>query len=187
MTKYRVIYADPPWRYRNKRTGGSLKSGAEQKYPTMSIDEICALPVRDIAARNSVLFLWATVPLLPEALAVMQAWGFTYKTKITWRKIMSLGMGYWYRGQVEDLLVGIRGKVKPFRCQRPNFIQTKALRHSEKPQEVRELIEMSTGGVGPRIELFARKRADGWDAWGNEVDCPDEIAPLPRGERVSEG
>jgi N6-adenosine-specific RNA methylase IME4 len=102
----------------------------------------------------------------------MKAWGFEYKTMITWRKIMSLGMGYWFRGQCEHLLFGIRGKVKAFRLQEPNFIQTKALRHSQKPEEFRKLIERATAGMESkkRLELFARCHCDGWDVFGDEVE-----------------
>lgn len=147
-------------------------SGAESKYSTMMLAEICALPIRDIVSANSVLFLWATTPLKWEAFEVMRAWGFTYKTTIYWRKIMSLGMGFWFRGQVEELLVGIRGKVKAFRVQEPNFIQAKMLAHSEKPEEFRRLIERATVQMPSqnRVELFARRRVDGWDAFGNEVE-----------------
>lgn len=167
MDKYRLIYADPPWSYRNKKTGGSMKSGSIAKYPTMSLQEICELPISDISAAESVLFLWATVPLLPEAFQVMERWGFKYKTMLTWRKIMSLGMGFWFRGQTEHLLLGVKGKVKAFRIQKANFIQCKAGKHSQKPDEFRELIELT--GLQPRIELFARQKVDGWDVWGNEV------------------
>jgi len=166
--KYKIIYADPPWKYKNIRTGGSLKSGAACKYLVMSIEEICKLRVKDIADQNSILFLWATVPFLHEAFHVMESWGFKYKTMITWRKIMSLGMGFWFRGQTEHLLVGIRGKIKAFRCQSPNFIQCKVLSHSEKPEEFRKLIEKATNDLKPRIELFARRNVEGWDCYGNE-------------------
>ncbi len=169
--KYKIILCDPPWRYRNKRTGGSMNSGSAAKYQTMNLEDICSLPVYKIADANCALFLWATVPLLPDALDVLRSWGFDYKTAIFWRKIMSLGLGFWFRGQVEVCLVGIKGKVKPFRLQRPNFIQTKALRHSEKPLEVRQLIEAT--GLSPRIELFARQKVDGWDAMGFEIDGCD--------------
>ncbi len=191
MSPYDIIYADPPWAYRNKKTGGSMVSGAESKYPTMSVDEISALPIKDIASKNSVLFMWATVPLMPEAFQVMKAWGYKYKTMITWRKIMSLGMGYWFRGQCEHLLLGVRGQVKAFRLQEPNFIQAKVLAHSEKPEEFRQLIERATSKMSSqnRVELFARRRVAGWDVFGNQVEgsirlltprAPDvwESAPL---------
>ena len=166
--KYQIIYADPPWKYNNRRTGGSLNSGAEVKYPVMSIDELLRLPSNDITERNAALFLWTTTPMLQDAFRVMNAWGFDYKTAIYWRKIMSLGMGFWFRGQVEVCLLGIKGKLKPFRIQKSNFIQTKVLKHSEKPEEMRQLIEVI--GLQPRIELFARKKVEGWDCWGNEVN-----------------
>lgn len=152
-----------------------MKSGAEAKYPTLSLQEICELPVQGIVHQNSVLFLWATVPLLPEAFKVMGAWGYKYKTMLTWRKIMSLGMGFWFRGQTEHLLLGIRGKVKAFRIQKANFIQCKAGPHSTKPVEFRSLIDMT--GLSPKIELFARNKTPGWDVWGNEVKSDIELFP----------
>lgn len=165
--KYKIIYADPPWSYDNKKTGGSMKSGAKNKYPTMSLDEIKNLLIEEISDKNCVLFLWATVPLLPEAFEVMNAWKFKYKTSLFWRKIMSLGMGFWFRGQVEILLMGIKGKVKAFRCQKRNFIQSKVRKHSQKPDHFYGLIESLN--INPKIELFARNRREGWDCWGNEV------------------
>ena len=169
--KYQIIYADPPWSYRNKKTGGSMTSGSENKYPTMSLDEIINMPIMDISDKNCVLFLWATVPLLPEAFSVIGAWGFKYKTMLTWRKIMSLGMGYWFRGQCEHLLMGVRGKIKAFRLQESNFIQCKALGHSQKPKEFRELIDRAVKNINPcnKIELFAREKAEGWDSWGDQL------------------
>lgn len=167
-SRYRVIYADPPWAYRNRRTGGSMKSGSADKYPVLGLDVLSLFPVKDIALKDSVLFLWATVPLLPDATTLLGNWGFEYKTAVFWRKIMSLGLGFWFRGQVELCLPGVRGRVKPFRLQRANFIQSKALRHSEKPIEMRELIEAT--GLTPRIELFARRKIDGWDCYGDEVE-----------------
>ena len=172
--KYKVIYADPPWSYKNKKTGRTNGnqpegSGAHTKYPTMSLDEIKALPIKNISEKNSILFLWATVPLLPEAFEVMESWGYRYKTMITWHKIMSLGMGYWFRGQTEHLLLGVKGNIKAFRQQVPNFYQSKTLRHSEKPEYFRELIDKAIPETN-RIELFARKKTEGWDVWGNEVE-----------------
>ena len=168
-TKYRIIVADPPWQYRNKNTGGSMISGSAAKYPTMSLEEICALPVQNICERDCVLFLWGTTPLADYPFEVMKSWGFKYKTKIYWRKIMSLGMGYWFRGQVEECLVGIRGNVKAFRLQKPNFIQSKVRNHSQKPEEFFELIEPAIKDINPKIELFAREKREGWNSWGLEV------------------
>ncbi len=166
--KFNTILADPPWPYDNIHTGGSMKSGAADKYETMSLEEIKALPISSIAEKNSVLFLWATVPMLPEALDVLRSWNYKYKHMLTWRKIMSLGMGWYFRNQCEHLLVGIRGNIKAFRCQRPNFIETKALGHSEKPEEFRVLIEEATKNIRNRrmIELFARRESYGWTCWG---------------------
>lgn len=173
MKQYQLIYADPPWQYRNKNTGGSMNSGADKKYQVMSLPDICNLPIFDITDKNCALFLWTTTPMLPDAFKVMRSWGFEYKTALYWRKIMSLGLGFWYRGQVELVLLGIKGKLKAFRLQKANFIQTKALRHSEKPVEMRRLIEAT--GLMPRIELFARQKVDGWDVWGNEVESDIEL------------
>lgn len=170
MKKYNVIYADPPWCYKSKHTGNKMRHGAVQKYPVMELSEICGLPISTLCEKNAVLYLWATTPLLPEAFQVMKAWGFKYKTTLTWRKIMSMGLGYWYRGQTEHLLFGVKGKVKAFRIQEANFIQCKAGRHSEKPELFRELIERSTPHLMNKVELFARKETIGWDVFGNEVN-----------------
>jgi len=176
--KYRLIYADPPWTYNNIRTGGSLKSGAIQQYKTLSLQEICNLPINKISHDAVVLFLWSTVPLLPEGLQVLNAWGFNYKTAFFWRKIMSLGMGYWFRNQVEVLLVGVKGDVKAFRIQKANFLQTKVGKHSEKPKEIYGLLEQIARKyrLEPKIELFAREHREGWDVWGLEV--PDTMQKL---------
>lgn len=171
LNRYKIIYADPPRMYRNQKTGGSMISGSASKYPVISDDDICALPVSNIADNNAVLFLWATVPLLPETFDIMRAWGFEYKTAVFWRKIMSLGMGFWFRGQVELCLMGVRGKVKAFRCQKPNFIQSKVRNHSQKPEEMYKLIEGL--GINPKIELFARCKRNGWDSIGFDIDSCD--------------
>lgn len=176
--KYKVILCDPPWSYRNKRTGGSMNSGSETKYAVLSVADLRSLPVGNLVDRGSVLFLWATTPLLLEALSVMSAWGFTYKTSLYWRKVMSLGMGFWYRGQVEQLLLGVRGNVKAFRVQRPNFIQTKVRNHSQKPDEMRELIDAC--GLSPKLELFATSLTGGWDCIGNAINGEDIHVSLAR-------
>jgi site-specific DNA-methyltransferase (adenine-specific) len=170
---YKLIVCDPPWEYRNKKTGGSMTSGAASKYPTMSVSEICCLQVFEISAKDSVLFLWTTTPFLVDGSAyrVMDVWGFKPKTAIYWRKTMSLGMGYWFRGQVEVCILGIRGNVRAFRCQQPNFIQSKARAHSQKPEEFFQLIEPISEqfDLKPRVELFAREKRPGWDCWGNQI------------------
>lgn len=175
--KYGVLYGDCPWQYTNKNTGGSMKSGASNKYPTMSTDELCALKVP--SDKNAVLFLWVTNPFLEDGLRVMKAWGFKYKTTITWRKIMSLGMGFWWRGQCEFLLFGVKGKVKAFRMQECNIIQCKAEKHSQKPELFRQLIERATLHMPNKLELFARKESEGWDVFGNE--CNNSITLILEG------
>ena len=182
--KYKLILADPPWAYRNKKTGGSLKSGSAQKYKVMELRDICELPVGNIADKDCVLFLWATAPLLPEALKVMGAWGFKYKSILVWRKVMSLGLGYWFRGQVEFLLLGVRGKVKAFRCQRANWIQTKVRAHSQKPEEFYEMIESL--GIGPKVELFASEEREGWDCIGDKISGGDIKTELNRLTKLKE-
>jgi site-specific DNA-methyltransferase (adenine-specific) len=171
MKKYKTLLVDPPWSYRNKRTGGSMLSGSAQKYQTMSIEELCALRIDKITDKDCILFLWVTCPMNPEAFQLINSWKFRFKTKIYWRKIMSLGLGYWYRGQVEELWLCIRGKVKAFRCQKPNFLQTKALAHSQKPEEIYEWIEPYA--LEPKAELFARRRKPGWDCYGYDIDGKD--------------
>lgn len=168
MKEYKTIVADPPWRYKNIKTGGSMRSGSAQKYKTLSTEEICDLDIiRNVSGENSILFLWATIPMLPDAFRVMEAWHYKYKTAIIWRKTMSLGMGFWFRGQCEICLMGIKGKVKAFRYQESNFIQSKVRKHSQKPLEFFKLIEPIC--LEPKIELFAREERKGWASWGDEI------------------
>lgn len=173
--RFKIIYADPPWEYESKKTGGSMKSGAAQKYPTMSLEELCQMSVRncrDIVS-GSVLFLWVTTPLKYDIVksGLVESWGFEYKTTIYWRKIMSAGLGYWFRGQVEECWLCTSGKVKPFGLQIPNFIQSHVEKHSKKPREMRSIItEVSNKfDLKPCLELFSRDKIEGWDVWGNQV------------------
>ena len=167
-----MIYADPPWRYTQK----GLQGAAEKHYPTMGIDEICALPVADLAAPNSALFLWATFPQLPEALRLIRAWGFTFKTvAFVWLKLNKksptwfYGLGYWTRGNAEICLLAKRGKPKRRSAGVHQFIISPVEEHSKKPDVTRDKIIELAGDL-PRVELFARQKTPGWDAWGNEVD-----------------
>jgi len=171
MKQYDVIYADPAWQYRNKKTGGSHKSGAGQHYPTLSVEEICALPVRQLGRQASVCFLWVTVPMLDEGRRVLAAWGYAYKTLHVWHKTGRSGLGYWWRGEAELLLFGVRGQVKAFRMQEPNVLAHPVLRHSEKPDAFRRKVERAAdkAGLADRIELFARVHPTGWDVWGHDV------------------
>jgi N6-adenosine-specific RNA methylase IME4 len=170
--RYGVIYADPPWRYDMKRGGGV----AERHYPTMTADDICTLDVPALAASDCALFLWSTFPQLPAALRVIKAWGFRYKTAaFVWLKTNRkagtwfFGMGFWTRSNAEVCLLATRGHPKRRHKGIHQFIISPVREHSRKPDEARGRIEALMGDV-PRIELFARERAPGWDAWGNEVE-----------------
>lgn len=173
--KFNVIYCDVPWQYSNKRTGGSMSSGAGQKYNTLTIKDLEDLNVGSITEENSVLFFWATIPLLPEALHLLEAWGYKYKTAVVWNKEGRLGMGFWFRCQTELLLVAVKGDVKPFRCQTRNIISYQAGKHSKKPDTFYDLIEKATSNMADRkmIELFATCPREGWVSLGNEIDGKD--------------
>ena len=174
MKKYQVIYADPPWNYRVWSKKGAGRS-AEAHYPTMSIEQIKALPVANMADRDCALFLWITFPMLKEAWSVMEAWGFTFRTAaFVWiklnRKADSLftGMGYWTRANAEICLLAARGQPRRKMKNVHQVILSRIEEHSKKPEEARRRIEALMGDV-PRVELFARQTAPGWDIWGDEV------------------
>ena len=163
--KYRIIYADPPWQYADK---GSY-TGAEDHYKTMSIEELCNLPIKDITQENAVLFLWVTSPLLAECFAVIEAWGFKYKSSYIWDKVRGF-VGHYNNVKHELLLVCTKGSCMPDITKKFDSIQSisKSETHSEKPEQFRQIIdELYT--YGNRIELFARKKTDGWEVWGNEI------------------
>lgn len=176
--KYDVIYADPPWSYNDKMKGHSFS--LDHEYETQSKQWIERLPVQDLANDDCVLFLWVTSPLLDEGLAVMEAWGFKYKTvAFVWSKTTKNGklvsnLGKWTMGNVEMCILGIKGRPNKWREVKnvKQLVQAERTRHSEKPHEVRERIEELLGERS-RIELFARARVPGWDAWGNEVPEDD--------------
>jgi N6-adenosine-specific RNA methylase IME4 len=163
---YGVIYADPPWRYDDPLLGG-LDRAVELHYPTMPLEDICALHVP--AADDCVLFLWVTIPTLPRAFKVMQAWGFTYKSAMAWIKDRA-GCGYWVRGQCELLMVGTRGSIPAPAPgdQPPAVVDAPRGRHSEKPAVFAEMITRLFPNV-PKLEMFARTARPGWEVWGNEV------------------
>lgn len=170
---YGVIVADPPWTYTNGKNSKGLTGLASGEYDTMTIDDICAMPVKDLAAKDGVLLLWGTFPLLPEALMVLKSWGYTYKTGFPWIKMnnnfsMPPGVGFWVRGVSEFVMIGVRGKAKPPEP-KDRYIGLIApnLKHSRKPDSVHALAETLPG---PYLELFARRSRKGWDCFGNEVD-----------------
>jgi N6-adenosine-specific RNA methylase IME4 len=168
LAPYDLILADPPWRYKGVTT--TPDRTIENHYPTCTVEEI--ISHRPDAAENSLLFLWATVPLLPEALQVMSGWGFTYKSNATWDKLR-IGMGYWWRIQHEHLLLGVKGKVPvPDESVRVSSVYREArTKHSRKPLCVYEWIEKAFPGKN-KLEMYARSPRHGWAAWGNEVVAP---------------
>jgi len=171
---YQLIYADPPWTYRDKANAG--KRGAVHKYKLMDLEAIKALPVQDIAAPDCVLAMWWVGPQPAEALAVVEAWGFSIKNMkgFTWHKLTKtgkslFGMGSWTRANTEDCLIAVRGKPQRRSASVRQFIEAQHRGHSVKPNGVRDRLVELVGDV-PRVELFARTRSPGWDAWGDELE-----------------
>lgn len=172
--RYDVCIADPAWKYRNAKTGGTHTSGAAQKYAVMELSDIIAMPVSSIMSRDSILGLWATTPFGADPFKVLEAWGYQYKTKFYWHKIGRKGTGYWLRGEVEELLIGVRGDVYAWRANVANWLETNeepviAAKpepiHSRKPAAVRKLFTEQTPGCR-RVELFSTETVDGWDGYG---------------------
>lgn len=169
MKKYNIIYADPPWDY-----GSFPSTSTASAYPLMSTPDICALPVKHIAKPDALLFLWTTMKHIPDALQVIEAWGFTYVTNgFTWIKTNALsgryffGMGYWTRQNAELCLLAKRGTLSRRDNRVSSLIVSPRRLHSQKPDNVRHLIVRVCGDL-PRVELFARTKTPGWDIWGNE-------------------
>ncbi len=179
--KYNIIYADPPWTYQDKRTKpgplGHMAGGAQPHYPTMTIKDIAAIPVHDIADDPCLLFMWVTWPLMPKWNEVITGWGFKYKTlAFEWIKTAKsgkprIGAGSYTRSNCEPLLLAVRGKAASLieRHNIVNVVMHQRTVHSVKPAVFRDLIVDLAGDL-PRIELFARSSAAGWDVWGNETD-----------------
>lgn len=174
--RYKTILADPPWQFSN-RTG---KVAPEHKrlgrYGTMTLEQIKSLPVSDIAATQSHLYLWVPNALILEGFEVMKRWGFIYKTNIVWHKVRKdggpdgRGVGFYFRNVTELILFGTRGKLRtatPGRRQ-VNFLATRKREHSRKPDEIYPIIEACS--YGPFLEMFARHSRPGWSSWGNEVN-----------------
>jgi N6-adenosine-specific RNA methylase IME4 len=189
--KYQIIYADPPWSFSTYSEKGKEKKSPELHYDCMTIEDIYNLPVSEIADDDCVLFLWVTNPMLQEGLETIKRWGFTYKTVgFNWFKRNKIkdswfwGLGYWSRANSELCLLATKGKpsrvskgvhqVVDFEQFDTEPVATKIREHSRKPDEVRQRIVELCGDI-PRIELFARSKADGWDVWGNEVESDIEL------------
>ena len=175
--KYKIIYADPPWAYRNM---GNIQATANSHYSTMNNEDICKLPINEIADDNSILFLWATFPKIQEALNVIKSWGFEYKTVgFVWIKKNKcgsnfFGVGWYTKSNAEVCLIGVKGKSPKISNSISQIIETVREKHSKKPDIVREKIVEFAGDL-PRIELFARQKVKGWDSWGNEVEKDIEL------------
>lgn len=167
---YNVILSDPPWRLDPYSRVTGLNKAADNHYPTMSLDQIARLDVAGAAAPDCALFLWATAPMLIEALHVMREWGFQYRSHLIWLKDR-IGTGYWSRNKHELLLIGGKGAIMAPEpgTQPESVIAAPRSRHSEKPQRFHEIIEKIYPGL-PKLEMFARRRRPGWDSWGNETD-----------------
>lgn len=174
--KFSCILADPPWQFINRTGKVAPEHRRLSRYGTMEADVISSLPVAEISAPTSHLYLWVPNALLPEGLRVMEAWGFHYKSNLIWRKIRKdggsdgRGVGFYFRNVTEVILFGVRGKnartLQPGRTQ-VNYLETRKREHSRKPDEIYPVIESCS--PGPRIELFARGIRPGWTAWGNEA------------------
>jgi N6-adenosine-specific RNA methylase IME4 len=174
--RFKTIMADPPWRFQNSTGKVAPEHKRLSRYETMSLGDIQALPVAKIAHETAHLYLWVPNALLPEGLAVMQAWGFAYKSNVVWHKIRKdggsdgRGVGFYFRNVTEIILFGVRGKnartLAPGRSQ-VNMIQTRKREHSRKPDEQYDIIE--TCSPGPYIELFGRGVRKGWTTWGNQA------------------
>lgn len=172
--KYNIIYADPPWEYKESGSGNRV---VKAHYPTMNIEEIKKLPVPSISDETSILFLWVTFPRLEQGLDLIKAWGFEYYglgfdwVKTTKNGTSAWGMGYYTRQNTEVCLIGVKKKpyrIKPLVRDVLSVVHSERREHSRKPDEIRDYIVRICGDI-PRIELFARQHAEGWDCWGNEV------------------
>lgn len=184
--RFEVIVADPPWRFQVRSPATGMERSPEGHYPTMSDEDIAALPVQTIAASSSILLLWATVPMLPRALAVMAVWGFDYRTHFVWvksaadRRRLKQGMGYWNRNAHELFLLGVKGRPTcPLPAHKwPSVIVEKPGRHSDKPTAFLLLAERCFPHR-TKIELFRRGRPrPGWACWGNEIAASSPVEKL---------
>ena len=188
--QFSTILADPPWRFRNRTGKVAPEHGRLNRYQTMSLEEICDLPIAQHATQPAHLYLWVPNALLPEGLQVLSAWGFEYKTNLVWYKTRKdggpdgRGVGFYFRNVTELLLFGVRGRMRteaPGRRQ-VNLIPHRKQEHSRKPKAFHELIQECS--PGPYLELFAREAVPGWQQWGDELDTYMEtrrVAPGYRG------
>jgi len=175
--KFKTILADPPWQFQNRTGKMAPEHKRLNRYPTMKLNDIMALPVQEITEDTAHLYLWVPNALLADGLKVLEAWGFTYKTNLIWYKVRKdggpdrRGVGFYFRNVTEMLLFGVKGKkartLQPGRSQE-NMIISRKREHSRKPDEQYELIESCS--PGDYLELFARGPREGWDVWGNQAE-----------------
>lgn len=175
--KFGTILADPPWQFQNRTGKVAPEHKRLSRYDTMTVDEICALPVSEMAASPSHLYLWVPNALLPDGIEVMRAWGYRYVSNLVWHKVRKdggsdgRGVGFYFRNVTELLLFGVRGNnARTLAAGRSqvNMIQSRKREHSRKPDEQYDLIEACSWG--PYLELFSRGRRPGWTAWGDQAD-----------------
>ncbi|NTY02043.1 MT-A70 family methyltransferase [Deinococcus sp. JMULE3] len=175
--RFHTVLADPPWQFTNRTGKIAPEHHRLTRYPTLTLEEIKAIPVAEKVVEPAHLYLWVPNALLPEGIEVLRAWGFEYKSNIVWHKIRKdggpdgRGVGFYFRNVTELLLFGVRGKhartLAPGRSQ-VNFVATQKREHSRKPDEIFPIIEACS--PGPRLELFARGLREGWTVWGNQAD-----------------
>lgn len=184
---FKTVLADPPWRFTNRTGKVAPEHRRLDRYDTMTLADIKALPVEDTLAKNAHLYLWVPNALLPDGMAVMEAWGFRYVSNIVWAKRRidggpdGRGVGFYFRNVTELILFGVRGSMRtlaPARSQ-VNMIETRKREHSRKPDEQYEFIESCS--PGPYLEMFARQQRPGWEAWGNESDVEEVRGKVHRG------
>jgi N6-adenosine-specific RNA methylase IME4 len=176
MKKYKLIYADPPWSFNNKKTGGSMKSGAENQYNTMSLEDLKSLDVKSLCDDDCILVMWWVGSQPQEAIDLVKAWGFTIKNMngFVWRKLTKnlldfFGMGFWTRAGSESAIIATKGKPKPASRSVRAVASCVVGKHSQKPSHFRNSCVELAGDVN-RLEMFARESFDGWDVFGNEVN-----------------
>src|SRR5262245_22503640 len=191
--KFGTILIDPPWRFSNRTGKMAPEHRRLHRYETMTFGEIAALAVGNLCLPQSHLYLWCPNALIREALDIMAAWGFTYKTNIVWLKVRKdgepdgRGVGFYFRNVTELLLFGVKGKLRTGKAGRTqvNTILTRKQEHSRKPDEQYDLIRSCS--PGPYLELFARKKVDGWTSWGNQAETYEENRPYQKGYTPVQG
>jgi N6-adenosine-specific RNA methylase IME4 len=182
--RFGTILIDPPWRFANRTGKVAPEHRRLRRYPTMSFEEIAALPVGNLGLSQSHLYLWTPNALLLEALTILKGWGFAYKTNLVWYKVRKdggpdgRGVGFYFRNVTELLLFGVKGKMRTLRPGRKqvNVVVSRKHEHSRKPEEIYDIIEACS--PGPFIELFARERRAGWTQWSDQVDTYAQTRPV---------